>query len=706
MTSVRLHRLLLVASLLVPTLVFLAATAWNLAEVRRESAETISRTATILHEHARKVFDTVELAIGRVDDRIRTMSWDEIGAPETSAFMRELKAPLDQAVSIWVTDADGRVRAGSQPWDPTVSIAEREWFQAQRERDAGTFISGVFEGKATRVSSFAVSRRRTTPDGRFDGIIHVALSPDYFRHFFQEAAPRAPSVAALVREDGEILARSPSRPANPRLSPDNPIMRAFRTRPEGGDLFGLSMTDRRDRYYAYRRVSPYPVYVNFGMDADVILQRWHRNLLIYGAVAALSALTLLLVSWLALRRAKAEQAVLLRLRHESEQRLAAEQRLLQSQKMESIGQLTGGIAHDFNNLLAVVLGNLDLLRKRVKDDERARRLLEGAIEGAQRGAALTQRLLAFSRRQDLTPQAVEVPKLVASMTDLMSRSLGPSIRILTEFPQDLPPVNVDPNQLELALLNLAVNARDAMPISGTITISGRVEDLREARDGLVPGTYLCIAVKDTGFGMDAETLARAVEPFFTTKGVGKGTGLGLSMIHGFAVQSGGTLKLTSQVGRGTTAEMWLPRGEALAEARKSEGQPRPPVRHCSVLLVEDDALVMAGTAAMLEDLGHAVVEAASGEAALAILRENTAIDLVITDHAMPGMTGLELAERLRAEWPQIPILLASGHAELPQRAGLSLPRLTKPFRQDELANAIAAVVTPDCEPSRVVPFRR
>ena len=192
LSSVRLHRLLLVASLLVPAFVFVAAAAWNRAEVLRENEETITRTAAILHEHARKVFDTVELAIGRVEDRIQAMSWDEIAAPETSAFLRRLKAPLEQAVSIWITDAGGYVRAGSQEWDPTVSIAEREWFQVQRETDAGTYISAAFEGKATRISSFAVSRRRSTPDGRFDGIIHVALSPEYFRHFFQEAAPPGP----------------------------------------------------------------------------------------------------------------------------------------------------------------------------------------------------------------------------------------------------------------------------------------------------------------------------------------------------------------------------------------------------------------------------------------------------------------------------------------------------------------------------------
>jgi CheY-like chemotaxis protein/anti-sigma regulatory factor (Ser/Thr protein kinase) len=271
----------------------------------------------------------------------------------------------------------------------------------------------------------------------------------------------------------------------------------------------------------------------------------------------------------------------------------------------------------------------------------------------------------------------------------------------------LPPVKVDPNQLEMALLNLAVNARDAMPISGTITIAAHAQELAEGNmHGLSPGAYVCVSVSDTGMGMDAATLARAVEPFFTTKGVGKGTGLGLSMIHGLAVQSGGTLKLRSEVGKGTTAEIWLPQGEAVAAAPAADETSSPAHRTCTVLLVEDDPLVMSATAAMLEDLGHTVVEASSGTTALQVLRENTSVDLVVTDHAMPGMTGLELAERIRVEWPALPILLASGHAELPERAGLALSRLTKPFRRDELENAIASVVTSTCGPANVVPFRR
>jgi signal transduction histidine kinase len=702
---IRFHRYLLIASVLVPALVFLAASAWNRSEVLREETLTIARTTAVFHEHARKVFDTVELVLGRVDDRIQRQSADEVSSAATSAFLQTLKAPLEHIVSIWVTDAEGRVLAGSQSWDPNTTIAEREFFQVHRERDAGLFISDAFVGKATATSSFAVSRRRSTPDGRFAGTIHVALSPNYFTHFFEEAAAAGPHHAALFRQDGAILARAPARVANTRVAADSPLMQMIRSKPDAGGLTAVSVVDNVRRVFAYRRVAPFGLYVSFAVDESVILARWRRNVLIYGIVAGLSALTLLVVSWLALKRARAEKQALLQLKHESEQRLAAEQRLLQSQKMESLGQLTGGIAHDFNNLLAVVLGNLDLLRKRIQDDERARRLLEGAIQGAQRGAALTQRLLAFARRQELTPQAVDIPQLVASMTDLLARSLGPSIQIVTQFPPDLAPVRVDPNQLELALLNLAVNARDAMPISGTIMITGRAEEVREGRDGLSPGSYVCVAVRDTGLGMDRETLARAVEPFFTTKGVGKGTGLGLSMIQGFAIQSGGTLRLTSKVGEGTTVELWLPQGEPAAAVHNRAGPKSFPARHCTVLLVEDDALVLAGTAAMLEDLGHVVVPATSGEAAIQILRENRSIELVVTDYAMPGMTGLELAERIRAEWSAMPILLASGHAELPERTGMNIPRLNKPFGQEELANAIADVVTPACEPANIVPLR-
>jgi signal transduction histidine kinase/CheY-like chemotaxis protein len=391
-----------------------------------------------------------------------------------------------------------------------------------------------------------------------------------------------------------------------------------------------------------------------------------------------------------------------------EERRLIEEQLHQSQKMEAVGQLTGGVAHDFNNLLAVILGNLNLLGKHMRDEGTLRRLVDSAIQGAERGAALTQRLLAFGRRQDLFPRTIDVPELVAGMSDLIRRSLGPELQIVTAFPSFLPPVNADPNQLELVLLNLMVNARDAMPLGGTITISARVERVGpRGASGLEPGSYVCIALTDTGLGMDEATLARASEPFFTTKGVGKGTGLGLSMAHGFAVQSGGMLKLTSRLNVGTTAEIWLPEGKrATADVSAPKRLPDRTARHCTVLLVDDDALVAGATVAMLEDLGHRVLKANSGEQALKILAEDRSIEVVITDQSMPGMTGLQLARHIRERWPDLPILLATGHANLVEDHGRrGLRGLAKPFLQKDLAEALAAAVGPERGEDTVVQIK-
>jgi len=381
----------------------------------------------------------------------------------------------------------------------------------------------------------------------------------------------------------------------------------------------------------------------------------------------------------------------------------AEEALRQAQKIEAIGQLTGGIAHDFNNILAVVIGNLDLLRKRLPDDPKAGRLLDGAFEGARRGAALTQRLLAFARRQDLKPEPVDVPALVDGMADLLERSLGPMITVVTRFPLGLPRAHVDANQLELALLNLALNARDAMPAGGRLTITATGRQVTDtAADGLLPGSYLCLVLSDTGQGMDAPTLDRALEPFFTTKGLGKGTGLGLPMVQGLAAQSGGRLFLRSTVGEGTVAELWLPASAVPEPARRpAPAAAMAQVGRLTVLAVDDDPLVLMNTVAMLEDLGHAVLERPSASEALELLRSGQQVDLLITDQAMPGMTGLELARILRAEQPAVAVLIVSGYAP-PAEPDADFPRLGKPFDQAALARAIALAVGAGYAPSLAV----
>ncbi|SCB59020.1 PAS domain S-box-containing protein [Rhizobium aethiopicum] len=372
----------------------------------------------------------------------------------------------------------------------------------------------------------------------------------------------------------------------------------------------------------------------------------------------------------------------------------AREELFQSQKMEAIGQLTGGIAHDFNNLLMAVLGSLEILKKRMPQDLSLTSLVDNAMQGAQRGAALTQRMLAFSRRQELHMEPIDVSGLVRGMMDILSRSLGPLTTIETSFPVRLPTILTDPAQLEMAILNLVVNARDAMPSGGRIVLRASEESITAGRGPLSAGRYICIAVIDEGEGMDAKTLEQAVTPFFTTKGVGKGTGLGLSMVQGLASQSGGRLILKSTLGEGTTAELWFPVviAEQAAEASADVPQrPENPPHGLRIVAVDDDGLVLMNTTLMLEDLGHTVFEAMAGPEALDILRKEP-VDLVICDHAMPRMTGAQLAEAIRSEWPKMPIILATGYADLPDGAGAAnLPRLGKPFSQAQLAEAISRI---------------
>ena len=378
------------------------------------------------------------------------------------------------------------------------------------------------------------------------------------------------------------------------------------------------------------------------------------------------------------------------------ERRAAEARLRQAQKMEAVGQFTGGAAHDFNNLLMAILGSLEILRKRLPNDPRLLALLDNAVQGAKRGSSLTQRMLAFARRQELKHEAVDLAHLVNNMLELLERSLGPTINIETRFPLEVMRVRTDANQLETALLNLAINSRDAMPNGGTITISLAKHTIAGGHPtSLPPGPYACLVVADTGQGMDEATLARATEPFFTTKGIGKGTGLGLSMVDGLTAQSGGKLIVQSTAGRGTTMELWFPittmvdgateRGPETHEGAHAE-------RPLCILAVDDDSLVLSNVAVMLEDLGHKVIAVGSGAKAIEEIESMPSIDVVITDQAMPVMTGLQLIEILRARRPGLPVILATGFAELPPRLSPSIGRLSKPFTQRARAQALAATV--------------
>ncbi len=378
-------------------------------------------------------------------------------------------------------------------------------------------------------------------------------------------------------------------------------------------------------------------------------------------------------------------------RLEEQARLAqGEEALRQAQKMEAMGQLTGGVAHDFNNLLTPIVGLLDRFQRRGIGSEREHRLIAGAAQAAERAKTLVQRLLAFARRQPLQAVPVDIGRLVAEMGDLISSTTGPQIQVTVDAPEGLPEAMADPNQVEMAILNLSVNARDAMPDGGKLRISAKARTVERAHtSGLTPGTYVCIAVADTGIGMDEDTLAHAVEPFFSTKGVGQGTGLGLSMVHGLASQLGGALTIRSAVGAGTTVELWLPVSQVTAGAIDSVPQPKlQPLPAGTALLVDDEPLVRMSTAEMLSELGYRVVEATSAEDALQRVREGLRPNLLVTDHLMPGMSGTDLGRALRSQYPELQILVVSGYAN---NEGIApdLSRLTKPFRSDELAASLA-----------------
>jgi signal transduction histidine kinase len=388
---------------------------------------------------------------------------------------------------------------------------------------------------------------------------------------------------------------------------------------------------------------------------------------------------------LAAANADLERRVEVRTR-EREEALA---QVAQMQKLESLGQLTGGLPHDFNNLLMVVLSNLELTRNQVTGDDRLIRWLGRATEAANSGASLTKRMLAFARRQHLKTESVPLSDVVNGMVEMMSHSLDPKVRIVADLPRDLPNIQIDRNQLELSLLNLGLNAQDAMPSGGQIVIRTGAADEWRLPEQLAPGAYVNLSISDTGLGMDADTLRRATEPFFSTKRGGKGLGLGLSMVHGLALQSGGAMQIASRLGEGTTVSLWLPVASdpPAMEPDVTLSPASETRRRRRILPVDDDPLVLMATADMLRELGHEPVEMTSAKKALEAVHGGERPDLAILDYAMPEISGVALAELLHETYPELPMLLATGYSER-ERAEGNLPRLDKPYTLAELGRQI------------------
>jgi two-component system, NtrC family, sensor kinase len=564
-------RLLLMASLAVP-LLLLGIAAWqNYHLVQRQAKERVMIEAGQLHEQALNTLKTYVIVLAWVDARTRGLDWDQIEHDqELRRFLSDLDT-LPPIYDVWMIDAAGHPRvSGRFPSIPSIDVSARDFFEAEKEHDAGAFIGDEQIGALTQVPEFDICERRSAPDGAFNGIIAISARTAFFSEFYRALAEDKHSAAALVRSDGSILVRYPALPSPRVLSGDSPFLRAIATEPDRGLFWGRGETDGIERFYGYRRIDGFPIYVAFGIPKNDVLASWRANLVNYSLFAVPASFALFGMTFLAARQIQRHKIALWRwrttarrLKSEMGRRTRAEAELHQAQKMEALGQLTGGVAHDFNNLLTVLRGSLEMLSGRQRDPKLQARV-DTALGTIERAEKLTGQLLAFSRRQPLSVARVDLNDLLHQMVELLARTVGSGIKVTTDFAPDLWPVEVDSTQLELAVINLAINSRDAMPSGGCLTVQTFNTALppRAAADELSGGgEFVSLEISDTGVGMPPEVIARAFEPFFTTKGPGKGTGLGLSMVYGFARQSSGSAAIRSEVGHGTTVTLLLPRCE-------------------------------------------------------------------------------------------------------------------------------------------------
>ena len=670
-SAIRVLQLMMVASVVLPAVLFVFASWLSYRHEHAAADDRIERSLDILHEHALKVFQTVERAIAEVDEVTRGMPDDEIRAeqPRLHARLKRIVDAMPQLRAIFLIGRDGRPVVSSQlPLVPTdFSASDRDFFSAHVAADVGTFVSEVAMPRLTGVGNpfFVLSRRRASADTSFNGVTAVAVLPSYFEEFYGLVGRSSGNLYGLVRADGAFLTRHPVPPDRSRgLDPSRPLRTAIAQGRERA-IYSVSKSqiDQIDRRVGYRKLQGFPVYAVAGIDESAIVSEWLSTMtshLIFGLPVTFVLFSIL---GLALHRTR-------RLHEEAERREAAEGALRQAQRLEAIGQLTGGVAHDFNNLLMIVSGSAQRLRRDLTEEKHTR-LLDMIANATARGESLTRQLLAFSRRQMHTPAVIDLTQRLPELREMLNRSLRGDITIEVAVPRGSCAVKVDPSELELALLNLAVNARDAMPNGGVVGITAKPVVLRgKAVEEGLSGEFVAIRVTDNGSGIPADVLPHVFEPFFTTKEVGKGTGLGLSQVYGFAKQSGGTATVTSTVGRGTAITLYLPRTQELPAPSVAQAVPEA-VSHRTgtVLLVEDSPEVAEVATAYLRQLGYTVKPVASAREAVDALGSDPSIDLVFSDILMPGGTnGLELAKTIRERYPAMPVLLCTGYSSSAQDA--------------------------------------
>ena len=706
-------KLLIAASVIFPVIIYLIAGWISYGQHISEATERLQRTVSAMQEHASKVFETFAISERYLEEMFDNVPSSTIreNEAEYSGRIRTFIQSLPQLRDLWVIDSDGRpLVAGTVfPMPRDLQVSDRSYFKAHTG-DAGieTYISEVIKGRAYDADFFAVTRKRMTRDGRFNGVYLVSIAPEYFTNYYGKLPQSDLTVAGLVRNDGVALARFPAMSSYTSAPPGSPLMRAIGINPEAGVFSGASSVDGEPRIGAFRKLPNFDVYVYATLDVAQVRSAWMRAMathLVFGVPATLMMVGL---GMIALRQARREAAASAQLRQEAARRQSTEMALRQAQKMEAVGRLTGGIAHDFNNLLTAIIGNIELaLRRNSSEDARVANSLNAIRQASMRAATLVQRLLTFSRQHPQEVKAVNVNRLVTEMSEILHRAIGETVRVETVLASGLWKTALDPNQLESAILNLAVNARDAMPDGGRLTIetSNAYLDeayVRQAGAEVEAGQFVLVAVSDTGTGMSAEVRDRAFDPFYTTKPAGAGSGLGLSMVYGFVRQSHGHIQIYSEIGQGTSIKMYFPRlsDPSAFPAWEVEAEPVAPGsdEHSeSILLVEDDPDVSRFVIDALGDIGYRVTHAATAADALEKLKDMSDIALLFTDVVLPGgMNGRELANAVKETHPDLPVLFATGYTRNAiihhGRLDSDVDLLTKPFTTEAMAKKVREVL--------------
>lgn len=701
--SLRLLRWMMAASLALPLTLFVFAAAFSYVSTNETADREIGRTVDVAHEHALKVFETIDRSLSEINEIVRGIPDADIKSREQTLHLRlkQLTGALPQMKSTWIFDAHGRALVNSLVVPvPDIDFSDRDYFKVHVAGDIGTYIGEALTPRPPYQGApfFGISRRRETADGSFAGVIQASLLPEYFENFYARIGRDPGSFFALGRTDGAVLARFPTVDRDLHLDRNGPLAQEIAALPDAGLVTVTSPADGIERRLGYKRLAEYPIYVSAGLETSAIRARWFSTMgqhLIFGVPA--TALLFLLLA-LALRRTRHLYA-------EAAKRIEAEQTLKHGQRLEALGQLTGGVAHDFNNLLTVIRASVDLLRRPNLPEERRQRYVEAISDTVSRATKLTAQLLAFARRQTLKPEVFDVGQNVQTLSEMIGTLTGSPIEIVTSVPDEPCFINADAGQFETALINMAVNARDAMSGEGRLSIAVRaVDDLpgptpqpKGRSDHSLDNSlgYVAVSVDDTGIGIPQEQFGRIFEPFFTTKEVGQGTGLGLSQVFGFAKQSGGEVTVASKMGKGSTFTLYLPRvsGEGRPLELLAEHEPPSGGSGMSVLVVEDNVEVGTFATDALAELGYSAILVGNAIDALAELARNAErFDAVFSDVVMPGMTGIELAQEIRRRHFDLPIVLTSGYSHvLSQQGRYGFELLQKPYSIEQLSRALQKV---------------